>query len=37
VDKANDFELADHEGNSWRLAEHLAGGPTLLVFYRGDW
>jgi peroxiredoxin len=37
VAKAIDFELRDHEGNGWRLADHLAEGPVLLVFYRGDW
>ena len=37
MDKAIDFELPDHEGKAWRLADHLAGGPVVLVFYRGDW
>src|SRR5487761_1419217 len=37
VEKAIDFELTDHEGKTWRLADHLARGPVLLVFYRGDW
>jgi len=37
VEKAIDFELPDHEGEAWRLADHLAHGPVVLVFYRGDW
>jgi len=37
VDNAIDFELRDHEAKTWRLADHLAHGPVLLVFYRGDW
>ena len=37
VERAIDFELPDHEGKAWRLADHLAQGPVLLVFYRGDW
>ncbi len=37
VENAVDFELPDHEGKAWRLADHLARGPVLLVFYRGDW
>jgi hypothetical protein len=37
VDQAIDFELPDQEGKDWRLANHLARGPVLLVFYRGDW
>ena len=37
VDNAIDFDLPDHEGKAWRLAGHLARGPVLLVFYRGDW
>jgi AhpC/TSA family protein len=37
VEKAIDFELADHEGKQWRLSDHLKQGPVLLVFYRGDW
>jgi peroxiredoxin len=37
VDRAIDFELPDQEGKAWRLAERLAQGPVLLVFYRGDW
>jgi len=35
--EAIDFELPDHEGHSWTLSDHLATGPVLLVFYRGDW
>jgi len=37
VDKAIEFELPDHEGKPWRLADHLQQGPVLLIFYRGDW
>ena len=37
VDKAIEFELPDQEGKTRRLADHLARGPVLLVFYRGDW
>jgi peroxiredoxin len=37
VDKAIEFELPDHEGKPWRLADQLERGPVLLVFYRGDW
>lgn len=37
MDKATDFELPDQEGRGWRLSDHLALGPVLLIFYRGDW
>ncbi len=37
MDTAIDFELPDQSGSPWRLAEALARGPVLLVFYRGDW
>jgi len=37
VENAINFELLDHDGNTWRLADHLARGPVGLVFYRGDW
>jgi len=37
MDKATDFELPDNHGRPWRLRDTLAGGPVLLVFYRGDW
>ncbi len=37
MDKAIDFELPDQEGKSWQLADHVAGAPVVLVFYRGDW
>jgi peroxiredoxin len=37
VDKASDFELPDEDGKSWHLADQLARGPIVLVFYRGDW
>lgn len=34
---ATDFELSDQDGRPWRLSESLRDGPTVLVFYRGDW
>jgi len=37
MSKAIDFELPDQKGKAWRLADHLARGPVVLVFYRGDW
>ncbi len=37
METASDFELPDQNGQSWRLGDELAGGPVLLVFYRGDW
>jgi peroxiredoxin len=37
MEKAIEFELPDNEGKSWRLGDHLARGPVVLVFYRGDW
>ncbi len=37
VDRAMDFELPDQDGEGWRLADHLAHQPLVLVFYRGDW
>ena len=37
MNKAIDFDLADHQGTAWRLTDHLQNGPVLLVFYRGDW
>jgi len=30
VSTAIDFDLPDHEGKAWRLADHLARGPVLL-------
>ncbi len=32
-----DFELTDHAGGPYRLSEHLAGGPVVVMFNRGDW
>ena len=32
-----DFELVDQSGARWRLADALAPGAVVLVFYRGDW
>ena len=37
MDRSIDFDLPDHEGKAWSLADHLERGPALLVFYRGDW
>jgi len=34
---AADFTLPDHTGQEWKLADALARGPVLLIFYRGDW
>lgn len=34
---ATDFELPDQHGRPWRLSGSLRHGPTVLVFYRGDW
>ena len=31
------FELPDHKGSPFNLAEQLGGGPLILIFYRGDW
>ena len=35
-DAAPDFELADHEGNTVKLAELLAAGPVVVSFNRGS-
>ena len=32
-----DFELTDHTGAPYRLNEHLAMGPLVIMFNRGDW
>ncbi|MHB8613637.1 MAG: redoxin domain-containing protein [Candidatus Dormibacteraceae bacterium] len=37
MEKAINFELPDQVGGPWKLADHLARGPVVLVFYRGDW
>lgn len=37
LDNAIDFELPDHDGHRWHLGDHLARGPVIVVFYRGDW
>ncbi|HEX8915656.1 MAG TPA: peroxiredoxin family protein [Humisphaera sp.] len=34
---APDFELADADGNPYRLRDHLAPGGTVVVFFRGHW
>jgi hypothetical protein len=34
---AQPFALASSEGRTVSLAESLAGGPVVLVFYRGHW
>jgi len=31
------FELPNHKGHPFNLAEQLREGPIVLVFYRGDW
>ena len=31
------LDLATAAGGRWTLAEHLAQGPAVVVFYRGDW
>lgn len=36
IDAVRDFELADQAGRAFRLADALAEGAVLLVFYRGD-
>ena len=37
LERAPDFELASSDGTRVRLAEELARGPVLLVFFRGSW
>jgi len=32
-----DFELPDSSGTMRRLSEMVAGGPLVLLFYRGHW
>lgn len=32
-----DFELTDRTGSPYRLSEHLAEGPVVVMFNRGDW
>ena len=34
---APDFELPDSTGAARRLSELAAGGPLVLLFYRGHW
>ena len=34
-DAAPDLALTDTTGEQWVLSEHLAEGPTVLVFNRG--
>ena len=36
-DRAPDFILSDAEGSQHGLAEYLARGPVLLLFFRGGW
>lgn len=36
-DVALPFELVSHQGGSVRLADALATGHVVLVFYRGHW
>jgi cytochrome oxidase Cu insertion factor (SCO1/SenC/PrrC family) len=35
--RAADFELPAHDGRIVTLAELVARGPAILVFYRGYW
>jgi hypothetical protein len=35
--RAPDFELPAHDGRTVTLAELVARGPAVLVFYRGHW
>lgn len=35
--RAPDFSLPDATGQSFALADALAKGPVVAVFYRGDW
>jgi hypothetical protein len=37
TDVAPPFELASHQGGHVRLADALATGDVVLVFYRGHW
>jgi peroxiredoxin len=34
---APDFALPDADGKVWELAEMVADGPAVVVFYRGYW
>ncbi len=34
---APEFELSDSTGTLRRLSTMVAGGPLVLVFYRGHW
>ena len=36
-DAATSFALTSHTGGTVSLAEQLAHGPVVLVFYRGFW
>lgn len=35
--QAPDFSLSAHDGRTVALADLLARGPAILVFYRGHW
>jgi cytochrome oxidase Cu insertion factor (SCO1/SenC/PrrC family) len=35
--RAPDFVLPAHDGRTVSLAELVAGGPAIVVFYRGHW
>ena len=37
LERAPDFELTASDGSRVHLADELARGPVLLVFYRGYW
>ncbi|WP_457668513.1 peroxiredoxin-like family protein [Thiolapillus sp.] len=36
-DRAADFELPDHRGETRKLRDYLANSPVVLSFYRGGW
>jgi peroxiredoxin len=36
-DRAPEFEVLDSTGGRWTLADLVATGPRVLVFYRGHW
>lgn len=36
-DRAPDFALVAHTGETWQLSSALQRGPVVVVFYRGHW
>ncbi len=36
-DRAADFELPNHHGETRKLGDYLANSPVVLTFYRGGW